>query len=242
MNAGLIRRAAALWIDVVVAVVPLALIYAVVASIVPLDDHLSLVFAILWPGAVASLGYVFAGPAFLENTFGRYVLGVRVRDMTGARPSAVQAITRGVTMAVWPIEAAVIAFRQDKRRFGDRLADTRVEAYHPSRSTAARCGLGLAVLVFACLVLIGGAPLEIGRMSISRVAQEYVAAQEGVHLGVPRNVQVVNDSGTVTFKVDNQRGLQLRLKRVRGSWVVQQTVEVPPREVGWWSYSVSESK
>ena len=242
MAAGLIRRGLAFWLDVFVAVLPLALALAFFGSLVPLDDHLSAFAAILIPGVIGALGYVFAGAGVFENTIGRYLVGVRVRDLKGGRPSLRQAFARSLTLGLWPIEALMVAFGKQRRRLGDRLASTMVERYQPPRSPLSRAGLALVVAVPGFLVMFGAAPLINARMSISRAAQAYVAEREGIELPTPRTVRVVNDIGAVTFRVSDQRGLQLELERVGGNWTVLRASEIRPEQIGWWSYSVEVSK
>lgn len=237
MAAGLIRRGAALWLDAVVAALPLVLAMSLFGTLVRMDEHLNAFIAIMVPGIIGALGYVFVGAGLLENTYGRHVFGVRVRDLNGGRPSLGQALVRSLTLSLWPVEALLVAFGKEKRRLGDRLAGTAVETYRPTRSAGYRGAAAALIGLLGFLGLMGATPLINARMTISGVAQAHLAEQ-GIDAGTPRTVRVVNDQGSVIFKISDELGVRVNLERLRGSWTVVGTADLDADQIGWWSYSV----
>lgn len=241
MTAGLIRRVSALCLDLLVAATPAAIAFIIFGAMVPLDDHSSELFLLLAPAAVLGLTYAFLGTGIFKNTFGGFVSGTRVRQPNGARPSVGQAFLRSVALTFWPIEALVVAFGSDKGRLTDRMSGTVVEIYKPSRPPVARIAAAVLLVVPMCSAVTAAAPLVNRRLTVSTVAQGYLAENESVIVGVPRTVRVVNDAAIVGYRVSRERAIEVDLERAHGAWSVMRTRDVDPSQIGWWSFSLSKT-
>lgn len=229
---GLPRRAIALCIDIFIATAAGMWIALVPAVILPLDRMGGWHAVLTLPVCLAILGYVFLGPAILANTYGRYLLGVRVvDDATGARPRPGQAFKRTLTVGLWPVEALLIAFSRSGRRLGDRWADTRVVGYTPSAPVLKRLlPTGVAVLVVASLVPL--IPLVARRMDVSRAAGEYARRELDGGVAWIGFVRVMDDRGTVALRMENGRSARVHLVRYGGQWRAERAEPIAPNEVG----------
>lgn len=240
MKAGLIRRGCALIIDLFVAVMPAVLIAAVPGVIVPLDRYLGVGLAISVPVIGGAFAYFFLGVAALPNTYGRYVMRVRVQEVgTGDRPTWGQTALRALTIGLWPIEALFILFSESKRRLGDRLARTEVVPYDTSRIWWKRLAPGVVGIAAAYTLLYAMVPLVNSRMTITDAAREYVSEELGTKVeGAPRQIHILDQEGTVTLRLTDARGLRLTLADMEHGWEVEKWEEIASQDIGSWSYSV----
>lgn len=233
MQAGLLRRGCALVLDMTFAIGPALLIAFLPGVFLPLDRNFPLVTLLSAPVGLAGAAYLFAGTAFLPNTYGRYAMGVRVVDhWTGARPGWRQSVMRMFTIGLWPIEAVLVAVSPTGRRLGDRWAYTSVVRYQPAGPAWKRLlpGLG-AVAALGCLHLL--APLITARMDISRAAVAYARGEHGGTPAVaPAQALVVNDRGTVTLRMDDGRHARVHLVRAQGRWTATRIEDIPREALG----------
>jgi uncharacterized RDD family membrane protein YckC len=233
-RAGLRRRAAAWIIDLVVAVSPAVLFSLLPGVFIPLDRFLSGSILLALPLAFAALVYVFVGYVFLPNTYGRYVLGIRVTDAeTGERPQVGQGLRRALTTGLWPVEAMLVAFSNSKQRLGDRWAGTAVVHYQPSvvwwrRAIPGVIGGGA---VYSLLIFL--TPWINARMEISGVAREYVRHElNAAPVDAPHQVMVFDDEGTVTMRTSEGQNLRVYLSRQGGVWKAERAESIPESELG----------
>src|SRR4051794_24431810 len=99
------RRATAFIIDMMTVTAFVSVSFGL-GLVVPLDQQPAWATAIQVVLVLVGVAYIFEGPAWLPNTIGRYATGVRVVDSeSGNRPTATQALRRGVTCGLWFIEA-----------------------------------------------------------------------------------------------------------------------------------------
>ena len=234
MRAGLLPRLAALIIDLLVAAVPAMLISFLPGVLFPLDAYLWASMVLMLPAVVVCLAYIFFGYAALPNTYGRYVVGVRVRSAaTGTQPSYGQAFVRALTVGLWPIDGLILLFSESKQRLGDRLANTVVEWYAPEEVWWRRAvpgALGVGIGYGLLLVLT---PVVMGRMEISRAARDY-AAQELPRRtrGTPKQITILNDTGQVALSFSGNEHIRVHLLRSGERWQVQRVEPVSGEEVG----------
>ncbi|HEY0021594.1 MAG TPA: RDD family protein [Longimicrobium sp.] len=227
----MLRRGTALAIDLYACIVPALFLALLPGLFLPLDEHLWVSTMVALPLIVLGLGYVFMGPAFLSNTYGRYVTAVRVRDQaTGERPGFGQALIRAFNLGLWPVEAVMIV--DNGRRMGDRLAGTVVERYSPGGAWWKRAAPGLAVISGGIALLWGMSPVVGGRPLIAREARAFTQSQLGAQAGNPRYVAVRGDSGEVGMTLRDGRGVRVYLARSRGAWRARQLEEVSPSQLG----------
>lgn len=229
---GLLRRGIAIYVDLLMAVAAGMWVALVPGVFIPLDRMGGWQVVLTLPVCLAILGYVFLGPAILPNTYGRYLLGVRVvDDATGARPGLRQAFTRTFTVGLWPIEALLIAFSRSRRRIGDRWANTRAVRYTPSARVGKRLlPASVAVVLLASLFLL--IPLVARRMDVSRAAAEYAARKLDGGVTSIGFVRVVDDRGTVALRMDDGRTARVHLVRDGGRWDAKRAEPIPRHEVG----------
>lgn len=233
MPAGLLRRGGALFLDVLVFIGPALPIAFLPGVFVPLDRDFVLVSLLAVPIALAGIVYLSCGAALLPNTCGRWAMGVRVVDHhTGARPGTGQAVARMLTIGLWPIEVVLMAVSPSRRRLGDRWARTSVVRVRPAASWRRRLlpGLG-AMAALGCLHPL--TPLITARMDVSRAAVAFAGGEHGgTPAAVPLQAWVVNDSGTVTLRMDGGRHARVHLVRVQGQWTAERMEDIPRNAAG----------
>ena len=231
-SAGLFRRMMAYFLDLMVAISPALLIAFLPAVFFPLDRYFGWMNVLLMAVVVPAMAYLYLGLAFLPNTYGRYVMGTRVVEIgTGARPGWSQVFVRSLTIGLWPIEGILIAVSPSKRRLGDRWADTRVVRYQPSASMGKRLlpAVGIIAASFLFYPLL---PLIMGRMDISRAAVAHVQQAGSEPIGAPGQVEIVNDAGTVTLRLEGGRYARVHLKSESGQWKAERVESIPREELG----------
>lgn len=222
-----------MFLDLLVAVAPAMLLSMLPGVFVPMDRTPVALPFVAMPLALAALAYIALGSAVFPNTYGRLAMGIRVVDAgTGRRPSLGQALVRTLTVGLWPVEAALIAFSRSGRRLGDRWADTDVVHYTPAVRTWQRVVPGVAALALACVPMLL-MPAVMGRMDISHAATAY-ARQElrAEPLGAPREVLIVNDTGTVNLRMPDQHNVRVHLLREGETWRGHRIEAIPPGELG----------
>ena len=234
MRAGLLPRLATFIIDGLVAAVPAMLISFLPGVLFPLDVYLWTSMVLLVPATVVSLAYIFFGYAALPNTYGRYVVGVRVRSAaTGAQPSYAQAFVRALTVGLWPIEGLLLLFSESKQRLGDRLAGTVVEWYAPEkvwwrRAVPGALGVGIG---YGLLLLL--TPVIMERMEISQAARDYAAQELPMRTrGTTKQITILNDTGQVALSFQDNQHMRVHLLRSRNRWQVRRVEPIAGEEVG----------
>jgi uncharacterized RDD family membrane protein YckC len=231
---GLFRRALALLVDSFTTVTLALLILFLPGLFVPFDRSLNWAVLLLFPLVLAFGAYTFIGYVYLPNTYGRYLMGIRVLDeRSGGRPSLSQALRRGLAAGFWPLEAALVALNERNKRLGDLWAHTVVAHYSPHNPLWKRLLPGLLVAIGACVFFVAGTPAINGRMEINRVAAQYVRQQLRTEPSGPANsVTIVNDSGTVTMRLRDGRSVRIHLVQVGETWNAKRVEEIGEGELG----------
>lgn len=230
-SAGLFRRTMAFFLDMI-AIYPTLLIAFLPAVFFPVDRYYVWISVFGVVVMLPAMAYIFFGLAFLPNTYGRYAMGTRVVDIgTGARPGWSQVFVRSLTTGLWPIEGILIAVSPSRRRLGDRWADTRVIRYQPAAPMAKRLLPGLAMIAVSSSVYLMF-PLILGRMDISRAAVAHVRQAGSEPVGAPGQVEIVNDTGTVTLRLQGGRYVRVHLASESGQWKAERVESIPREELG----------
>lgn len=216
-RADLRARAAALCIDFMAVVLPVALLVIVPGVFVPLDTRPWVVDALSLPALVVGVLYPFLGYAVFPNTYGRYVMGIRVRREWGGRAGPLEAVIRTLPVGLWPVEGYLISSSPSRQRLGDRWAGTVVERYRPRASGWLRLLPGLVAGAMCLVVLYGSLPHVIARTDIVRAALRHPE----LGYGVPERVAVVEDRGEVLFDLGAGNYQRVTLEHRGGRWVVR---------------------
>jgi uncharacterized RDD family membrane protein YckC len=220
--------------DGCIAIIPAACIPMLPGLVIPLDTSPGAVTTFGLPFVLAALAYLYIGYVLLPNSYGRYVMGIRVVDaVTGKRPRIGQGLKRAFTTGLWPVEAALIAFSETGQRLGDRWAKTLVVRYEPGTPAWKRAAPGVLAPVALFGVMWGITPAINNRMRIAGVAREHVRRELGLpDAGPARRVEIVDDQGTVTVEIAGGRGARVHLSRSGGEWTTRRLEMIRGSELG----------
>lgn len=230
---GLGRRSIAFVIDVMLMVCAALFLYSLVGLAVPMDN--GVMAMILVPFLLAGFVYVAGAPLLLTNSFGKYLLRIRVADeVGGGKPSAKQCLFRGLLLMLWPLEGLVVLVSKNKKRIGDRLAGTLVvleEGRRPGRIV--RVVLAVVVLGVAFGVAMGGMGMAARNTGLFKVAAGFVKQNVvdrevyGSPTGIgflPQSVIMVKNSGRVVLSLtglEQPRFALVVLERQPEGWQVR---------------------
>lgn len=122
------RRLLAALLDAAL-VVAVAILLLTVASITGADE----VVDVPWPVAIAAVALLYRIPseAVWGHTIGKWIMGISVGDARGRAPGWCRAAVRNlvaVVVLLWPLDAILIWRSRVRRRLGDTLAGTTVQA------------------------------------------------------------------------------------------------------------------
>lgn len=240
-QSGLWRRVIAFWLDAFVVTLLCLLAAAITGLVVPFDESYGFGAAAMW--MIPAFFLWFCGPAVLPNTPGKYLLGIRVMDQrTGGKPRIRQCLTRSLTIGLWPIEAALVAFSASKRRLGDRWAGTLVALSHGNSGVNRLMQVaGATALLLVVTYLLF--PLAMANLSSFGAVQQYVtqtsmripSSQAEIHLA--RHPRCYGGRDTrATLVVDGTAADQpvavtFMLESSNGEWrVISHSVTLDPRE------------
>ena len=115
-----IRRFVAFWIDEIILGTPMVMLF----PSPPLSESTA-----FWETIVRSSVWWF--PLLLRDMFGRslgkFIMGLEIINLeSGGKPSIKQCFLRNLTFLLSFYEGIVLLFTEDDRRWGDKLAKTRV--------------------------------------------------------------------------------------------------------------------
>lgn len=121
------------------------------------------------------------------SSFGRWVTGIEVRDINNPTqvPSAGKLFLRNLTYIIYPIEAIVLVASKEKRRLGDKMANTIVVRREKPVAKAPRviALIGIFVAFFVSVFMIASSSMknsEAYHVAIMEIEHdEYVAEQTG---------------------------------------------------------------
>jgi len=219
MKAGLLRRGAAFMVDIWVATVPAMAVLWLPGVWIPMDRGASWVFV---PGVLlvlAAFAYIYLGCALLPNSYGRWLMGIRVVDAaSGGRPRRAQALKRSLTTGLWPVEAALILFSRSGRRLGDHWARTGVvRAVSEAPAWKRLAPLGGAVVTAG--LIVAAMPAIVARMGVVVAAAAYARDElRAEPVGRAGYVEVRGDSGNVALRLPGDRYVRVYLARDGAVW------------------------
>jgi len=171
---GLIPRVISRSIDIYLVIGVIMILYSLTSLIMMYDRFaVLLMMVIILPLIFLIFHYYFVGIGTLENTYGRYLLGVRVVDAhTGSMPSLGQAITRDFLLFCWPIDFFVLLFSKSKRRIGDNWAQTKVVVVPSQVSWIKRFFPGFIIGMFIYVFISVMSPHINDRMVTSQITRD----------------------------------------------------------------------
>ncbi len=166
---------------------------------------------------------------------GRFVLGIAVRDHSEPErcPNILRLALRNLLIVIWPIEFFVLAFSKEKRRVGDRLAETVV--VRRTDIPAGRRALSFVLLIVVFGVLFAG--------SISAIIKNSSAYEQAI-THIEANAEISDKIGhivgygffpTGSIQVQNHYGyaqIKIKVNGERGSLSVVVTMQKEP-ETDW---------
>jgi len=195
-----------------------------------------LLFLLMIPLQLVFFWYFFLGYSKLKNTYGRYVMKIRVVDKgTENKPSLKQAFKRSFLLGLlWPIEGFIIIFTRTKRRVGDRWANTDVRPYDVNVPWFLRIIPGILIFVVCFGSIYLASPLINNRMTIAQPAKAFVESKFGSQVaGYPRRIEIAGHQGYVTFKLKNGENIAVYLYRTDAGWSVDSADNISDEELGW---------
>lgn len=233
-HAGLMRRALAWGVDLPIVTGTGLLLIMLPGLIFPLDLMLPVMMTIMVGMQLLMFTYLFCGPAFLPNTLGRYVAGVKVVDnKSGRKIGWQQAFIRMLTLGLWPVEMLIIAFSKTKRRLGDRLAKTEVRL-DATRIPFWKRFLPVVtgvVLIFFLLPVLSRACAN--NMAVTRTARKYLNREYGLDVRrTPHSVRVRDEDGRVRFMIDEDNNKEVKLERHNDGWTALAAFDIYDNELG----------
>lgn len=200
----------------------------------PIDLMLPVMITVMIGVQLLIFSYLFCGPAFLPNTIGRFVAGVKVVDSeSGHKVSWEKAFVRMLTLGLWPVEMLMIAFSKTKRRLGDRLAKTEVRI-DPARISFWKRFLPVVALIFCIFSLmprLSGAVAN--NMAVTKAARTYLRREYGIDIRrPPHSVRIREEDGRVRFKIDEESNKEVKLERDGNRWTALAAFEIYDNELG----------
>jgi uncharacterized RDD family membrane protein YckC len=232
---GLIRRLIARSIDLYLGVGILLIFYSLLGLLIPLDRYGVLLFlVIMLPFMLVFSRYSLVGFSKLNNTYGRYLVGIRVVDaQTGEKPSLRQAFKRDVLLFFWPVDFFILMFSKSKRRIGDSWACTKVIVVPSPPLWIRRMVPGLILGIFIYMFFPVVSPFINDRMMVAQVAKDYLAREYGAgNLTRPERVEIYNNAAKVNLKLKNGESYSVHLLHDNNGWAVQQVQKIPESFLG----------
>jgi uncharacterized RDD family membrane protein YckC len=104
---------------------------------------------IMYPLLIVIISYMFFGELIFKNTFGKYLLGIKVVEKERLeRPSLSSFIKRGLLKILFPVEGLVLLFSKSQQRLGDLWANTIIVNKETNKlKPSARLIIGILVLI-----------------------------------------------------------------------------------------------
>jgi len=226
----LVRRFIARSIDLYLGIGIVIALHMLPGLIMPLDQYaVFLMLAVMLPLMLIFFFYFFAGTCNSKNTYGRYVVGIKVVDtQTGGKLSLGQAFKRDLLLFLWPIDFFILMFSKSKRRIGDHWARTKAVVVPSQTFWMKRIAPGLILGVFLYIVIPGVAPFINDNMIIAQAAKNYLANKYGAdQLTRPRRVEINNNAGKVNIKLKNGESYSVYLINDGKGWAVKEIQEIP---------------
>lgn len=245
-RAGLFRRFIAISFDAYIGSVAIGAAISLPGLIVPLDDPAAkpiYLLAVLVGGGAAI--YMIFGYAIWSNTYGRYLMNVKVLDAASQnKPRFGQAFKRSLTMIFWPIEGIILLISQSKRRMGDVWAGTQVIVVQNPKGLLARGGFGIVIIIIGLILNYGITPLSLNKMHITNTARNYLQRN---HIAVSKNPTDASINanpqgvfGSVAFKLKNDpdgKSIVLQLVHQNDAWIISEVHYIKKKYFGLLTYT-----
>ena len=231
---GFFRRVIARNVDLYLGVGSIGVCYSLLGLIIPLDKmSIVLTLGVLLPLMFIFFFYFFLGVSKLDNTYGRYLMGIKVIDaQTNNRLSLLQAFKRDFFIFLWPIDVFALIFSKSKKRIGDNFAGTIVVVI-PKVKWFMRLIPGVVLGVFLYSFLYVSSPYVNDHMSISVSAKKYLGEQLGLEiLAKPSRVQIHNNEGMVNLKLKSGENYSVQLINSPDGWKVNTVTRIPESFLG----------
>jgi len=126
-KAGLMRRAVALYIDtfIITMLFFIPMYKGITQFATDMDFSGAFNYSIVY--SILGLVIMTIKDCFKGTSPGKWMLGIKVVDVeSGEAPSVLKTIVRNLFLIIWPVEFFALLFSKDKRRFGDKIANTTV--------------------------------------------------------------------------------------------------------------------
>jgi len=185
--------------------------------------------------------YQLFGYITWPNTYGRYVMGIKVVDAESQqRPGYGQAFKRGfVFFFLWFVEAPIVLFSHSKRRIGDAWANTVVIVGDHQKKWFKRILPGILILAFVLFTDIILEPYAYNKMAITQVARDLlVKNRPDLSLeAFPSDVTMGGNQMVVTFPLENEKGryVSILLTRVPRGWKARGLKFIQKKYFGLWT-------
>lgn len=132
----------------------------------------------------------FAKDSIRGTSFGKWILGIRVRDEADPEqvPSLPRLFLRNLLVIIWPVEFIIMAVNDDKKRLGDRLAKTVVLRSGKEDQVLPRvlAVLAAGLALFAFLIIMVGAIMKNS------------AAYKVATTAIESNLEIIAETGGIT--------------------------------------------
>lgn len=208
------RRIAAFFIDhFIMTFLIVSLVFLTLGSIFMEEDNpgkfIITLFSIMIPGMLL----YFSKDTFKGNSIGKWAMGIMVRDEKDPTkvPSYGRLLLRNLLLIIWPVEFIVLATSNDKRRLGDKAANTIVvrNPNKPSKLPRVLIIVGAAISFCVLLFLIVGNTMknsEAYKVSVAEIEKnEQIISETGGIKGygmIPTgNINSVNGYGQAQFEI-----------------------------------------
>lgn len=213
-RAGLVRRAVAFYIDAfIVTMLVFIPMYRSITQIETNADFISAVNnSILY--SIIALVILAIKDCFKGTSLGKWMLGIRVVDVeSGKIPSVSKSIVRNIFIVIWPVEFFALLFSKDKRRIGDKIANTIVVRERNKSSIKRVLIIILTVIIFlSSFIFLIGSLLKSDQSY--QTAIEYIERNEDL-LNVTKGIKGYGLMPMGSIEVTNgygQAGLTISVK------------------------------
>ena len=182
----------------------------------------------------------FLKDSFSGKSFGKWVLGVEVRDYTDPNkiPSVGRLLLRNLLLLVWPVELIAVIIDENKRRIGDKLAKTTVLESEKKPRTLIRVLVLVSLTVtmlFSLFLLVSSLmkssdayKVAIQTIEANYDVQERTGGIKSYGLFPKGSVKMTGTSGLAKFQIrvngkNNDLNVHVKLiKDYEGEWEVRE--------------------
>ncbi len=155
----------------------------------------------------------FAKDSIKGISLGKWIMGIRVRnaEQPDQTPSVIKLFIRNLSLIIWPIEFFILTTSQDKRRIGDKAANTIVvpNPNRPSKILRVLALMGVVSVLFVSMFFSVASLLKNSdayKVAVQGIEQnETIVRETGGITGygvIPTgNIKIVNGTGTAELRI-----------------------------------------